>query len=383
MLDLHPTSALSTSRRNTLRSLDVNAAGDAVGDRSARSARSTLQKAMAQTLPWLLGLALISSALPSASAQGGGEAKELRWVTLGPQGTPWWRAFSGLSGSLSKETQGKAKLKLSALGVNGDEAALVRKLREGSVDGATLTAVGLAKLVPEALILQAPGLIDDEKKLDRAQEVLRKELEAAFDRAGFRVLGFYHAGSARFFVRKGLDQAPAKPEDLKNFKVATLADDRLFASFLDTVGAQKRVRLPIAQVRSALGSGAVDLAPASALAALYLGWHSEVGGISKESNSLLISATVVRKAAFDKLNAEEQKALVQNAERAHQWLREALRKRDEQSYAEFVKAGAKPFSLTPQRKAWEEASKKARTKLAQAKVFPKAWLDRLESELKP
>ena len=55
-------------------------------------------------------------------------------------------------------------------GVRGDEELVVRKMKSGQLDGAAVTAVGLSKIVPNALVLQLPGLFDSYKELDYVSE---------------------------------------------------------------------------------------------------------------------------------------------------------------------------------------------------------------------
>ncbi|MGB0680765.1 MAG: TRAP transporter substrate-binding protein DctP, partial [Polyangiales bacterium] len=331
---------------------------------------------------WLLGLVMLGMPLahPSALAQApkGKQAKSvevIRLVTLGPRSTPWWRVFQSWKTSLRQDSDGALKLDVRPGTAAGDEKAVVRKLKASRIDAATLSVTGLAMLVPEAAVLQAPGLVDDYARYDKVRAALRAELEAAFAQRGYVVLGWGHLGRARLMSTKAIPH----PAALAQAKSLTWPGDPVFHHVLAQAGAKKVARIPLSKVRQALEQGRIEVAPASALAALYLGWQPHLKYVSKQSNAVLVSATVMRKARFDALRAaagsKATQALTSTGAKAHRLMRKLVAKRDEAAYRELRKAGLKSMDLGAQRRAWQKLADATSQRIAkQAGLFDKAWL---------
>src|SRR5262249_10871472 len=119
---------------------------------------------------------LVASAclvLPAiAHAEGDGRKTEsVNIGTLGPPESPWGQVFKTWQKAIRERTklpegQKTADGKSHALdlvffwnGQQGDEGAMVAKMKSGQLDGAAITAVGLSQIHRPILALQIPGML--------------------------------------------------------------------------------------------------------------------------------------------------------------------------------------------------------------------------------
>ena len=93
----------------------------------------------------LLSLATLASALAVATPAAADNV-ELRIATLAPSGSPWMATLDKASVEIKEKTAGRVTLKYFPGGQQGDERDFVRKIRLGQLDGAAVTAMGLAMI---------------------------------------------------------------------------------------------------------------------------------------------------------------------------------------------------------------------------------------------
>ncbi|MFW6052142.1 MAG: TRAP transporter substrate-binding protein DctP [Myxococcota bacterium] len=322
---------------------------------------------MGRCLPVLVFAVCLLSADSSATVAQ--ESQALRLATLAPRGSKWMRVFEGWAATLREETGGRLALRVEPGGPQVDDRALVRRMRSGRLDGATLAASGLRDAVPAALVFAAPGL--DPEGVGRARSRLADELEAAFRERGYHLLGWVDLGQARLFS-KG---APVRsPGDLREMKPWARSDDAVFSALLAAAGARP-VRAELSQVRAALGGGRVDVVPASALTAVSTGWYTALDFVTKEPLWTMVGATVIRRASYTSLSDEERAALDRSGARAHEVLQRVVEREERDALKTLTGRGIR---LVPRRdaRAWASVASEARARMA-GRVVPEALLRRV------
>src|ERR1044072_165182 len=90
----------------------------------------------------------------------------LKIGTLAPKSSPWGQVFSVWEKAVKEKSGGRLELQFFYNGQQGDEAAMVAKMKSGQLSGAAVTAVGLSKIYKPILALQMPGLFSSWAKLD-------------------------------------------------------------------------------------------------------------------------------------------------------------------------------------------------------------------------
>ena len=131
---------------------------------------------------WMFGLALAvtfgiaqdSAADPPVASPAA--VKTLTVATLAPAGSTWMRVFDAWNRELRRRSNGTLQFRFYPGGVQGDESEVIRKIRNGRLDGAAVTAVGLAQVHRPALVFQLPGILHTYEQLDNARNALSHDM---------------------------------------------------------------------------------------------------------------------------------------------------------------------------------------------------------------
>ncbi len=102
--------------------------------------------------------------------------------TLAPGASPWGQVFKVWAAAVSQKSGGELELQFFYNGQQGDEAAMVGKMKAGQLDGSAVTAVGLGKIYKPIHALQMPGLFTTWAKLDAARDAMKGEFEKGASR---------------------------------------------------------------------------------------------------------------------------------------------------------------------------------------------------------
>src|ERR1043165_5557205 len=114
-------------------------------------------------------------------------AEEMRIATLAPSGTPWMAALEKAASEIAEKTEKRVTVKYFPGGQQGDERDFVRKIRLGQLDGAAVTAIGLAQIDPSILVLQLPMLFASVEEVDCVGDKMWPYFQAKFEKKGFRL----------------------------------------------------------------------------------------------------------------------------------------------------------------------------------------------------
>jgi TRAP-type C4-dicarboxylate transport system substrate-binding protein len=232
-------------------------------------------------------LAFAAGMLPSTATA----AEVVKIGTLAPKQSVWGQVFQVWETAVKKKSDGKAEIQFFYNGQQGDEGAMVAKMKSGQLDGAAITAVGLSKIYKPILALQLPGALTTWDKLEKAQSELKGEFEKGVKDNGFELLGWGNVGRAHLFL-KGNGTVKV-PTDLKSRKPYMWRDDIISPVFYQVVGATP-VPLNVPEVLPQLKTGAVDTINAPALAVEQLQWAPQLNQAGEQVTGCAVGALVVQ-----------------------------------------------------------------------------------------
>lgn len=313
------------------------------------------------------------SSTGSSSAGAPAPVVTVRIGSLAPRGSSWMRVFDAWNRTLQQQTDGRLRLRFYPGGIRGDEVEMVDRIRAGELDGATLTSIGLGRLAPQVLLLQAPGVVRAYQELDRVRDALRPDLERYFEQAGVRVLGWGDVGQGRIFSTRPIQH----PRALAQTKPWVWREDPILGAMMDAAGV-RGVELRLPEVLPALSRGRVDTLMASATAVSALQWHTRLTHVSAQAFGVLIGATVLSARVFDQLSPEQKRALLSTGERTHRLLRRRMREQDDRYFRQLTgRHGLIAVDTAPARDAWRGLARRTREKLV-GRVFPRQLLQRMQ-----
>lgn len=301
-------------------------------------------------------------------------ATTLKMATLAPEASTWGKFFKRVAADIEKSTGGAVTVKIYYGGSQGDEKVVVEKMRTGQLHIAAITAVGIASIAPETLVLQAPGLITDYKTLDKVRGALKSRFDKTMSDKGFTNLGWGDVGLAYYYS----NIAVRKPEDLKSseLKVWAWNADPIAREVTDVIGITP-IPTGVPEVLSSLNTGHINTFYTSPLACLQLKWCNYVKVRVTKPLAVGIGAVVMSTTALDGLGEHKQKVV----DAFTKWTDALTRKvRDDNKKATKIlakKRNIEDIELSAdEAREWDAVAKKVQDRLV-GKVYPKELLDKV------
>lgn len=320
-----------------------------------------------KTLVSIVGaLALLVGVLPHEA-----KADEtLKFGTLAPKQSVWGQVFQVWEKAVKTKSDGKLTLQFDYNGIQGDEGAMVGKIKSGQLDGAAVTAVGLSKFYKPVLAMQMPGLLTSWDKVDTTLKAKGGEFNDGLQKAGAKNLGWGFVGMAHLFV-KG-DASVTKPSDLKARKPYMWRDDIVAPVFYQVIGANP-VPLNVPEVLPGLKAGTIDTVVSPALAVEQLQWAGQLSQVSNQITGAAIGAIIVSDKRLGSLPGDLRTIVTDTGAIAAKALTEKIKAADSEA---FTRMKLKKYDVD--KDAFNATFKEVRKRLAQG-TFAADLVSSLES----
>ncbi len=324
-----------------------------------------------KVLALMFGLALLLGASREARAE-----NVLKFGSLAPSQSPWAQVLNTWSHAVDERSHGSLKLQFFWNGTQGDEAAMVGKVKSGQLQGLAATAVGLSQIYKPILVVQMPGVFSSWAKLDAARNALMGEFQSGAKDKGFVILGWGDVGRMHWYS-KGF--AVTGPSSLRGQKPYVWREDDIHRTLFGAIPGVTPVPLGVPEVLPALNSGAVNAAHTPALTCGQLQWVSRFTNVVADSHAYMIGALVVSSTALDGLSQDERDILTETGKVAAQALTSRIRAADADALANQRKK-LEVHDLTDAEKGeWTDLYRQVRERLGQQNVFPPDLISRVES----
>lgn len=288
----------------------------------------------------LAGLCFVVAGGPVRAA----ETIVIKLATVAPAGSTWHQYLQELDTEWNNASDGRIRLKIYA-GTLGDEDDLVRRIRIGQIDAATISTAGLSVIDDAGQALAIPLAFRSYDELDYVLERMAPVLEQALLEKGMVVLNWGDAGWVHFFTR-----APVRrPADLKQ--------EKLFVWDTGDASAKERlwkregfhpVPLSTVDIIPALQTGMVTAYQAPPIAALASQWFPFTDYMTDLRWAPLLGATVITVRAWSEIPAELRPELRRIAEEAGERLRESVRQLEHDAIEAMEKRGLEVIEVSPE-----------------------------------
>lgn len=200
--------------------------------------------------------------------------------------------------------EAKIRVKVYPNGTLGNETNLLQMVQNGTIAFTKVSAAPLSTFAPDYNILSLPYLFKDKASYDKVLEgPIGNEILASSEKSGFIGLAFLDAGARSFYTDKPIKE----PIDLKGMKIR-VQNSPISIDTMKALGATA-VPLPYGELYSALQQGVVDGAENN-IPSYYSSRHYEVKKFySYDMHTMVPDVLVVSTAVWNKLTAEQQKAV--------------------------------------------------------------------------
>ncbi|MGO9839560.1 MAG: TRAP transporter substrate-binding protein DctP [Polyangiaceae bacterium] len=315
-----------------------------------------------------------------AIAGGAEAATTLKIGSLAPADSPWGKGFKRWAADVAAATNGELQLDFQWNGQAGDEVLMVQKIRSGQLDGAAVTAIGLAQTgVTDVLIFQLPGLFTNWNKLDLARNAMKDEFGKMFEAKGFTILGWGDVGAAKTMT---VGFEVHRPSDLQGKGVFAIAGDPVQPKIYSAIGGITPRVLSVAEILPNLASGAINVLTVPPLAAEQLQWASRITHISTQTLAFAIGAFIMSSSRLQSMPAPLRDTLLAKAREMSDSATITIRNADAQAYAR-MKASKISYDPTEgDRKEWTDVFVKV-AKSLRGSVFNPAIFDKVVQIAQP
>jgi TRAP-type C4-dicarboxylate transport system substrate-binding protein len=317
--------------------------------------------------PRYLFFAALAAALLASPQSANAAGKPIKLATLVPEGSVWVKELKALAGDAKTQTAGRVEIRIYPGGIAGDDPDVVRKLRIGQLQAATLSAAGLQDIDDGFAVFSIPRFFASYDELFYVLDQMTPYYAARLDKQGFVLLGWGSAGWVNLFSNKPV----YGPNDLKQLKLFVWAGDNKMTQWWKTNG-YRPVPLAATDIMTGLTTGMIEALPTTPLYALSLQWYRPAGNMLDLPVAPLIGATIVDKRTWNALSPADQEALRGLAKRMQQRLNQLVPPQDQKAIDEMAHRGLKVTKPrnADETKAWEEAARQFAASMRQQAVVP-------------
>jgi TRAP-type C4-dicarboxylate transport system substrate-binding protein len=316
-----------------------------------------------------LVLALILCIAAAVHAQ----APRIKLGTIAPRGSLYHQVLAEMGDAWKAAEPAGSSFVVFTDGSQGGEADMVRRMRIGQLNAAFMSTIGLIEIDAGAGALQKmPLMFRSWDEVDAVGRRVRPLLEKRFADKGFIVLFWAEAGWVRFFSKDPATQ----PADFRHLKMFAWTGDPEQIELMKTLGYQP-VMLETADILPGLQTGLINAVPVTAPWALATQVDVSAPHMLDIRWVPIVGATVITKAAWEKLSPAGREALRAAGQRAAERMRSQREALDESAIDAMRKRGLQVHALSPQldaqwRRLAETAYPKIRGGMVPADMFDAA-----------
>lgn len=282
-------------------------------------------------------------------------ARTFKIATLAQNGTQWLKSIKAAASKIKEETEGRVAFKFYAGGVMGNDNRVLRKIRAGQLQGATLGTGVLSRFYGDLELYNLPMIFRNEGEVDYIRKQFDVRLRAGLEVAGFANFGFAEGGFAYAMTKQKVSSVAG----IRRQRVWTPTDDEGALRAIQAFGISP-IPLGIADVLLALQSGTLNAVAGPVHGALALQWHTQVKYLINLPLIYTYAMLIVDKKKFDAVDEADQML-------AHKYMDEAFReidvynRQDQQAaFAAFQNQGVDFVNPTPEEvTTWRALAQKA------------------------
>lgn len=212
--------------------------------------------------------------------------------------------------AVAKKTNGKVEISIFPARQLGDDRQLLEGVRLGTIDAALVSASTFSLFTPVMDALQLPWLINSYEELaDAFVSPPAKKMLESLDGLGIKGLGYYEGGFRHFMNRVRPVRTAA---DLQGLKIRVVPNPLHIAIF-KAVGTNP-TPMPYGEIYTGLQTGVIDGAEMNISSIFSERFYESAKQVSLTGQFFFPAVTIMNRAKFQRLPAEQRKALEEAAQ---------------------------------------------------------------------
>jgi len=300
-------------------------------------------------------------------------AVTLKIATLAPDGTSWMKQMRKGAAEISKQTDGRVKIKLYPGGVMGNTNTVLQKMRIGQLQGGAFTGSDLSQVYPDAQLYSMPLVFSSYEEVAYVRQRMDDTLIKGLADKGMVVLGISDGGFAYIMCKKPLRRL----DDLKGQKVWMPEGDVLTEMMFKSAGITA-IPLPVADVYTGLQTGLLDTVAGNPTGIVAFQWYTSVTHLTDVPLMFLTGMFAVDSKAFKRIKPGDQKIVREVMGRIFKDLDEVNRADNESARAALQSQGIEfVHPNTAERDNWESIARNGREKMIGRAKYTPALVDEM------
>ena len=229
-------------------------------------------------------------------------ATTLKIATVAPEGTVWMKEMREAGANIKARTAGRVDVKYFPGGVMGNDAAVLRKMKLGQLQGGAFTAGELSPVYADAQIYSLPFLFSSLDEVAFVRKTVDPMLREGFRKAGLEAVGLSGGGFAYLMSTR-----PIRTKDeLRATKVWSPQNDKIAQVAFEQAGVPV-ISLPLGDVYTSLQTGLLETVGVTTSGAIAFQWHTKVKHVVDLPLTYVVGVLALDAKAYGKLAAEDQK----------------------------------------------------------------------------
>lgn len=279
----------------------------------------------------MLKRCMVATLFFAASAVG---AQTLKIATLAPEGHTWMKEMREAAANVKTRTAGRVEVKFFPGGVMGNEAAVLRKIKLGQLQGVATTSAELSSVYADAPVYSMPFLFRDLAEIEYVRSTVDPMLQAGFEKHGMIAPGLAGGGFAYLMSSKPI----ANKEDLRETKVWVPHNDRIAQIAFKNAGVNP-IALPLGDVNTSLQTGLLETVANTTSGAIAFQWHTRVKHVVDLPLTYVMGIFAIDRKAFQRIGIADQPIVRDEFAKAFADIDLAGKRDNESARATLVKQG--------------------------------------------
>lgn len=255
-------------------------------------------------------------------------------ATEAPDGTSWAKAMREIAQEVKTRTNGEVDLIVYPGGVMGDQITVIKKIKIGQLNGATLSGLGLSYIYKDYAVFGFPLLYNSYDEFEYVVTELSSILNKEFEKRDFIILAWSNVGLIYLYSKNPVNSL----EKLKKSKPLLIADDIFSQSLFDEIGV-KPIPLQMSDVLTALQTGIIDTIFSTHYGVIAMQWVSKLKYVADFPITLMTGAIVVDSKLFYSMPINYRNELKSLFKKKFDELNQKVKKDDEAAIELLKKRG--------------------------------------------
>ena len=264
------------------------------------------------------------------------QSASIKLATIVPDGSIWEKALKKMGTDWSTATDGRVTTTVYTGGTQGDDPTVLRKIRLGALQAASLTVIGLGNIDGAFNVFNVPFFFDNYDELNAVIETLTPTLRQRVESKGFVLVHWGHAGWLQVFSKRPVQTVA----DLKSIKLYTSAGDDRMTQWYKAQGFQPRA-MATTDILTGLTTGMIDGMPSPPIAAMAFQWYKQTPYMLDIGLAPFVGATVISKKTWDSISAADRAKMLEIAAGVEKQLQMDVPKQDALAVAMMSAQGLK------------------------------------------